>query len=104
MRLWSGKGLATAALALAVGLGAAGAASAQVTFVRGNDGDPETLDQHKTSTVAEANLLRDLYEGLVIEAANGDTVPASPPTGRFRTTGSPTHSTCATRNGPTATR
>ena len=28
----------------------AGAASA-ATYVRGTDGDPETLDQHKTSTV-----------------------------------------------------
>lgn len=75
MQFWSGTRLATAALALAVGLGAAGAASAQVTYVRGNDGDPETLDQHKTSTVAEGNLLRDLYEGLVIEDAAGATVP-----------------------------
>ena len=41
-------------------------ALAQVVYNRGNDGDPETLDQHKTSTVAEAHLLRDLYEGLVI--------------------------------------
>jgi oligopeptide transport system substrate-binding protein len=75
MQFWFGKGLATAALALAVGLGAVTAASAQVTYVRGNDGDPETLDQHKTSTVAEGNLLRDLYEGLVIENAAGETVP-----------------------------
>lgn len=42
------------------------APAAAVTFVRGNDSDPETLDPHKTSTVVESNLLRDLYEGLVV--------------------------------------
>lgn len=52
----------------------AGSASA-ATYVRGSDGDPETLDQHKTSTVTEANLLRDLYEGLVIYDANAKIVP-----------------------------
>ncbi|KFB11234.1 peptide ABC transporter substrate-binding protein [Nitratireductor basaltis] len=46
-----------------------------VTYVRGNDGDPETLDQHKTSTVSEAHLLRDLYEGLVIYDAKAKVVP-----------------------------
>ncbi|SIO53596.1 oligopeptide transport system substrate-binding protein [Rhodovulum sp. ES.010] len=45
--------------------GMAGGATAQ-TYMRGNDGNPETLDQHKTSTVAEANILRDLYEGLIV--------------------------------------
>lgn len=45
------------------------------TYVRGNDGDPETLDQHKTSTVAEANVLRDLYEGLVIYDTKAQVIP-----------------------------
>lgn len=61
--------LAGCMLALAAG----GAPAA--TYVRGNDGDPETLDQHKTSTVAEANILRDLYEGLVIYDAAANVVP-----------------------------
>ncbi len=52
-------------LACAVTALLVGSASA-ATYFRGNDGNPETLDQHKTSTVAEANILRDLYEGLVI--------------------------------------
>lgn len=56
---------------LAVGLSAASAA----TYVRGNDGDPETLDQHKTSTVAEANILRDLYEGLVVYNTTAEVIP-----------------------------
>ncbi|CTQ32488.1 peptide ABC transporter substrate-binding protein [Jannaschia rubra] len=51
-------------------------ASAQV-LMRGNDTDPSTLDQHKTSTVAEANLLRDLYEGLVTQDAGGDVIPGA---------------------------
>lgn len=64
-------------LALASGLflAMAGAALAQVVFHRGNDGDPETLDAHKTSTVSEAHLLRDLSEGLVIHHINGSVVP-----------------------------
>jgi oligopeptide transport system substrate-binding protein len=52
----------------------AGLANA-VTYVRGNDGDPETLDQHKTSTVVEARILRDLYEGLVLYDAKANIIP-----------------------------
>ena len=59
----------------ALALFAAGAAQAQSTLMRGNDTDPATLDHHKTSTVAEANLLRDLYEGLVAEDAAGEVIP-----------------------------
>ena len=66
-----------APLAFAAILAATRAASAQgrIVFHRGNDGDPETLDPHKTSTVAEAHLLRDLREGLVIHDMKGDVVP-----------------------------
>ena len=46
-----------------------------VTYVRANEGDPETLDQHKTSTVIEARVLRDLYEGLVVYDASGKVIP-----------------------------
>ncbi|MCA0399930.1 MAG: peptide ABC transporter substrate-binding protein [Proteobacteria bacterium] len=60
----------------AIGLAASlMAASAQVTFNRGYDGDPETLDPHKTSTTSEAHLLRDLFEGLVIHDAKGEVKP-----------------------------
>ena len=51
------------------------AAHAAIVLNRGNDGDPETLDPHKTSTVAEANILGDLYEGLVINDRKADVVP-----------------------------
>ena len=66
----------TASLAtLGILAGSAGAASAEVVFHRGNDGDPETLDAHKTQTTSEANLLRDLSEGLVIHNPKGEVVP-----------------------------
>ena len=61
------------ATALALVLGTTGA-TAQ-TYMRGNDANPETLDQHKTSTVAEANILRDLYEGLVVYDRNAEVIP-----------------------------
>lgn len=65
-----GAGAALAAL-LCLGLPAA----AETVYHRGNTADPETLDQHKTSTVYEAHILRDLYEGLVIYDAKARVVP-----------------------------
>jgi oligopeptide transport system substrate-binding protein len=50
-------------------------AMAEVVYHRGNSADPETLDQHKTSTVYEAHILRDLYEGLVAYSAAGEIIP-----------------------------
>lgn len=70
MRAWARILLAAWWLAACAGLPCAGPAAAQV-YHRGNDGDPETLDPHKSSTVAEAHILRDLYEGLVIHDADG---------------------------------
>lgn len=60
-----------------VGLAAllAGASLAEVVYHRGNDADPETLDQHKTSTVSEAHILRDMYEGLVIYDPQAQVIP-----------------------------
>lgn len=68
--------LRTAALTSAIALMAASTVSAQ-TYFRGSDGDPETLDQHKTSTVVEANLLRDMFEGLVIYDENAQVIPGA---------------------------
>ncbi|MGI9481957.1 MAG: peptide ABC transporter substrate-binding protein [Hyphomicrobiales bacterium] len=65
------KTIAAAAVALAL----ATSAFAESVYHRGNTADPETLDQHKTSTVYEANVLRDLYEGLVIYDAKAKVVP-----------------------------
>ncbi len=50
-------------------------AAAETVYHRGNTADPETLDLHKTSTIYEANILRDLYEGLVIYDSQARVVP-----------------------------
>ena len=64
-----------AALALAAMFSASFPATAEMVYHRGNTADPETLDQHKTSTIYESNILRDLYEGLVIFDAKANVVP-----------------------------
>lgn len=69
------KSLIRPLLASAMLVSMIGMAAAEVTYVRGNDGDPETLDQHKTSLVAEAHLMRDLYEGLVVHDAKAAVQP-----------------------------
>jgi oligopeptide transport system substrate-binding protein len=63
------------ALAAAATVAFSSFAVAQVVYHRGNDGEPETLDVHKTSTVGESHVLRDLYEGLVIKDNKGAVVP-----------------------------
>ena len=65
----------TGAAVLAAALLCLATAAPAATYVRGNDGDPETLDQHKTSTVAESHILRDLYEGLLAYDAAANVVP-----------------------------
>ncbi len=69
--------LARTALATVIVAGTALAAQGQVVLHRGNTGEPETLDQHRTSTTYEAHILHDLYEGLVIHDAVGDVVPGA---------------------------
>lgn len=44
-------------------------------FRKNNGSDPGTLDPHRAEGVPASNVLRDLYEGLVSEAANGDYIP-----------------------------
>ena len=63
-----------AALVLALGLPAA---QAETVYHRGNSADPETLDLHKTSTVYEAHILRDLYDGLVVHDPRGKVIPSA---------------------------
>ena len=74
MRMMSMKSLlaGTAILALTSTL-----AFAEVVFNRGNSADPESLDPHKTSTVYEAHILRDLFMGLTTENAKAETVPGA---------------------------
>jgi oligopeptide transport system substrate-binding protein len=55
----------------------AGSAFAEMVFNRGNSADPESLDPHKTSTVYEAHILRDLFLGLTTENAKAETIPGA---------------------------
>ena len=67
--------IATLVLCLcSIAVPTAGAAAAG-RLERGNGPEPGTLDAHKCQEVACANILRDLYEGLVTEAADGRLVP-----------------------------
>lgn len=74
MRLRRRDWLAGAAAVAAVGpVSAAG----DPLYRRGNDADPETLDPHKSSSVAEAHLLRDLCDGLLTYDNLGAIVPGA---------------------------
>ncbi|MEM8552746.1 MAG: peptide ABC transporter substrate-binding protein [Pseudomonadota bacterium] len=64
-----------AGVTVAALVGAAALPANATTYFRGSAGDPETLDPHKTSTVVEAHILRDLLEGLVIHDGAGDVQP-----------------------------
>ena len=55
----------------------ASASLAEVVFNRGNSADPESLDPHKTATVYEANILRDLFMGLMIHNAKAELAPGA---------------------------
>ena len=52
-------------------------AMSEVVYNRGNSADPESLDPHKTSTVYEAHILRDLFLGLTTEDKNSETIPGA---------------------------
>ena len=52
-------------------------AFADVVFNRGNSADPESLDPHKTSTVYEAHILRDLFQGLMMRDAKAEIGPGA---------------------------
>ena len=69
--------IVTRAVALGVllaGLHCSGTALAQ-TLERGNGPEPSTLDPHRCPEVACANILRDLFEGLVAEDGAGRLIP-----------------------------
>lgn len=64
------------ATTLVVTSGAVGSSAlAEVVYNRGNDTDPKSLDHHKTSTVAESHISRDLYEGLVSKDPKAEMIP-----------------------------
>ncbi len=53
------------------------ARAAEPFYRRGNDADPETLDPHRSSTVAEAHILRDLCDGLLTYDNHGAIIPGA---------------------------
>ncbi len=64
-------------LGTAMALIAASSSYAETILNRGNNADPSSLDPHKTSTVAEANILRDLFQGLVVQDAKAELMPGA---------------------------
>lgn len=50
-------------------------ALAEVVLRRGNGAEPQTLDAAHTSIDVEANILKDLFEGLTAQDAGGNIVP-----------------------------
>ena len=52
-------------------------ALAESVWNRGENSDIQSLDPHKTSTVEEANILRDLFTGLVTEDTEGGLIPGA---------------------------
>ena len=51
--------------------------AAEQILHKGNGAEPESLDPHRASGVPSANLLRDLYEGLITEAPDGGLIPGA---------------------------
>ncbi len=69
--------LLTFLLLLTVLVNSASASGAGQVLHRGNGAEVQTLDPHKAEGVPAANVLRDLYEGLVSEAPDGRLVPGT---------------------------
>src|SRR5437868_7824890 len=68
-------GILAGALMLAGLVGGTTAALAEKVLRIANMGEPETLDPHKTSTTIESNILRNLFEGLVVQDPKGHVAP-----------------------------
>jgi oligopeptide transport system substrate-binding protein len=44
---------------------------------KGNGAEPQTLDPHRAEGVPSSNILRDLFEGLIAEAPDGQLIPGA---------------------------
>ncbi|MDH3418532.1 MAG: peptide ABC transporter substrate-binding protein [Gammaproteobacteria bacterium] len=70
-------GPASGARELAVG-GVSGEELAEVQVLHvGNGAEPGSIDPHRAEGVPSSNIQRDLFEGLVNEAPNGDLIPGA---------------------------
>ena len=65
-------GVLAAAVILAGPIDRITPAAAEKVLRIANMGEPETLDPHKTSTTIEANILRNLFEGLMVLDRSGN--------------------------------
>src|SRR5882724_10097356 len=70
-------GAFAAALLLAGPVGGAAPAAAEKVLRIANMGEPESLDPHKTSTTGESRVLRQLFEGLVVQDPKGNVAPGA---------------------------
>lgn len=52
-------------------------AFAEVVYNRGTAAESESLDPHKTSTIYEAAVLRDLFQGLVMQDQKANVIPGA---------------------------
>ena len=64
-------------IAALIGMSALSAVEAESVYRRGEAGDPATFDPQKTSTVIEADVLYDLFEGLLTYDAAGALIPGA---------------------------
>lgn len=71
------QALARLIIVLTLTCGIAELAIAETVWNRGNTCEPESLDPHKTSAVCEANILHDLFEGLVMTDNRGELIPGA---------------------------
>lgn len=51
--------------------------AAEQVLHKDNGAEPQTLDPHRAQGVPAGNILRDIYEPLVMEAPNGDLIPGA---------------------------
>lgn len=63
--------------AVAVGGSSGRELAASQILRKGNGAEPETLDPHRAESVTAANILRDLFEGLTLEAPDGRIIPGA---------------------------
>src|SRR5262245_46806690 len=68
------KRLAKLSASVALAAVLSSAAFAEVVLHRGNGSEPQTLDQAPTSIDVDANILKDIYEGLTVYDAGGKVI------------------------------
>ena len=74
----SGEGAGTTGGPVAQIGGPSGTELAELQVLRiGNGAELQSLDPHRSEDTSSANVHRDIYEGLINEAANGDLVPGA---------------------------